>query len=80
MFGPLTIEGLATGGPPTVGDFDGDGQPEFASAGGDRYVVFDLDCDREPLPASCAAPGVLWSQQTSGRTCRARPWRTPRRI
>jgi hypothetical protein len=32
------------GGPPTVADFDGDGEPEFAAAAGSRYTVFETDC------------------------------------
>jgi hypothetical protein len=32
------------GGPPTVADFDGDGEPEFAAAAGSRYSVFEKDC------------------------------------
>jgi len=62
VFGPFTSPGLPNGGPPTIADFDGDGEPEFASAGGDAYVVFDLECDEDPLPAGCEARGVRWSQ------------------
>jgi hypothetical protein len=36
--------------------------PELASAGGDRYVVFDLECDADPVPAGCEARGIRWSQ------------------
>ncbi len=32
------------GGPPTVADFDGDGEAEFAAAAGSRYSVFEKDC------------------------------------
>lgn len=32
------------GGPPTVADFDGDGEAEFAAAAGSRYSVFERDC------------------------------------
>jgi hypothetical protein len=32
------------GGAPTIGDFDGDGMPELATAGAYAYRVFDLDC------------------------------------
>jgi len=34
VFGPVALPGGGTGGPPTIGDFDGDGRPELASAGG----------------------------------------------
>jgi hypothetical protein len=65
-FGPLTIPGGGTGGPPTIADFDGDGRAEFATAGGGRYVVFDLDCVAGGDPARCnemsRTDGILWSQ------------------
>jgi hypothetical protein len=32
------------GGPPTVADFDGDGEAEFAASAGSRYSVFENDC------------------------------------
>ena len=32
------------GGPITISDFDGDGQPEIASAGATHYAVYDPDC------------------------------------
>lgn len=35
---------FAGGGPPTVGDFDGDGQPEAAVAGRKELAVFDPGC------------------------------------
>ena len=48
------------GGPPTVADFDGDGQPEIGVAAADFYTVLDLECLAMPLPAQCAAAGVRW--------------------
>lgn len=56
------------GGPPTVADFDGDGQPEVGVAGADYYVVFDLDCCGDfpycetpsPVNPQCASPGIRW--------------------
>ena len=65
VFGPHTIPGGGSGGPPTVADFDGDGRRELASAGGSNYVVFDLDCAGTPDPARCSSmrtDGVLWTQ------------------
>lgn len=73
VFGPYALPNepgqvAGRGGPPTVGDFDGDGRPELAVAGGSRYTVFDLDCDIDSGTApGCARDGtlprgVLWSQ------------------
>lgn len=66
VFGPVTLPGEGTGGPPTIGDFDGDGRPEFASAGANAYTVFDLDCTDTPIGACAtgAMTGVLWSQRS----------------
>ncbi len=49
------------GGPPTIGDFDNDGFPEIASAGGTAFRVFDLDCANAATPG-CAAQYIRWSQ------------------
>ncbi len=66
VFGPFSIPGGGGGGPPTIADFDGDGQREMATAGGDRYVVFDFDCAAGGDPLGCngevRTDGVLWSQ------------------
>ena len=51
---------IVGGGPPTIGDFDNDGFPEIASAGGTAYLVFDLDC--AGAPAGCAGDYVRWTQ------------------
>lgn len=42
----LNVSGatFVRGGPPTVGDFDGDGQPEVAVAGAKEIAVFDPQC------------------------------------
>ncbi len=66
VFGPFPIPGGGSGGPPTVSDFDGDGRAEFATAGGTRYAVFDMDCVMGGNAMNCngmnQTTGVLWSQ------------------
>jgi len=66
VFGPVVLPGAGNGGPPTIGDFDGDGRAEFASAGANAYTVFDLDCAASPVGecASGTTDGVLWSQRS----------------
>lgn len=60
--------GILGGGPPTIGDFDNDGLPEIASAGGNFYRVFDLDCDGgDP---SCAGAWVRWIQPSQDLSSR----------
>jgi hypothetical protein len=62
FFGPIDLfhvyDGVSSttnygghGGPPTIGDFDGDGYPEVAAAANQFYVVYDPDCtaDGQPL-------------------------------
>ncbi|MCB9565914.1 MAG: VCBS repeat-containing protein [Myxococcales bacterium] len=61
------------GGPPTVSDFDNDGQVEIAAAGANFFAVYDPDCgppqaqrpggkcDRAPEMANMP-DGVLWAQ------------------
>lgn len=63
VFGPYSF-GQQWGGPPTVADFDGDGEPEVGSAGFTGYVVFDRECAASPLPAFCASPGIRWTKPT----------------
>lgn len=48
LWGPVDLNqgwptplGAAGGGPPTIADFDGDGRPEVAAAGGYGYVIFN---------------------------------------
>jgi len=50
------------GGPPTIGDFDGDGFPEVAVAGGTRLRVFDFDCAAGGPDCMPGQPFVRWSQ------------------
>lgn len=57
-------------GPPTVADFDGDGRAEIGTASADFYVVVDLDCTGDPLPAECAEENVLW--RVPNRDCSSR--------
>lgn len=56
------------GGPPTIGDFDSDGFPEVASAGGTAYRVFDLDC--AGAPAGCEGEMLRWSQPSQDASSR----------
>lgn len=62
VFGPVTIPGGGTGGPPTAADFNGDGHVDFAAAARASYLVFDLQCAGTPTPAGCAAPGIRWTR------------------
>ena len=73
--GPACPGGQATGergGAPTIGDFDGDGMPELASAGAFAYRVFDLDCADAGKTCKDKAHFIRWAQDsqdcTSGTT------------
>jgi hypothetical protein len=57
---PMAIK-VEGGGPPTIGDFDGDGFPEFAIAGGTRFRVFDFDCATAGAPG-CESQYIRWSK------------------
>jgi hypothetical protein len=62
--------GPATGGPPIVGDFDGDGRVEIGVATTSAYNVLDPDCLGIPDPATCGSmstTGVLWTVASQGR-------------
>lgn len=51
------------GGPPTIADFDGDGTPDVALAGGIGYVVFD---GKRLMDASVSGrETILWSKTTT---------------
>ncbi len=63
ILGPVTF-GVKWGGPPTVGDFDGDEKPEIAAAGYSGYFVFDPECDPNNLPAYCQSAWVRWLSPT----------------
>ena len=66
VFGPVGIPGGGAGGPPTIADFDGDGQPEMSSAGATFYAVFDMDCTATPIGTcpSGRTDGILWAQRS----------------
>ncbi len=58
-------------GPPTIADFDGDGQPEIGTASADYYVVADpYECTGDPLPDTCVSEGILW--QAVNQDCSSR--------
>jgi hypothetical protein len=65
IFGPVAMPSGGGGGPPTVGDFDGDGLAEVAAAGSDSIAVFDPDCWGLPDMNRCSTlrtGGILWWQ------------------
>jgi hypothetical protein len=70
LLGPLPVQN-GWGGPPVVADFDGDGVPDFGTAGPDNYFVFAVKCWPNGGPG-CAGPGLLWTKgtrdQSSGGT------------
>lgn len=59
---PIPVGGCTKneGGPPTVADFDGDGQAEIGVAAANYYIVADLECLTTPLPAACSDNGIRW--------------------
>ncbi|MBX7196187.1 MAG: hypothetical protein K1X94_29290 [Sandaracinaceae bacterium] len=54
------ISGRPGGGPPTIGDFDGDGDVELAIAHASQYGVYDPDCLGPGDPAGCGNAGLRW--------------------
>jgi hypothetical protein len=71
IWGPVTIEGIGGGGggrvgPPTVADFNGDGDPEIGVAGASQYVTLDVDIPSgATLPVQPAFADVkLWAAAT----------------
>jgi hypothetical protein len=72
---PIYIPGGGRGGPPTIADFDGDGRPEIAVAGGSSYSVYDLNRMGEDVvqPAGSPPPGageiyVRWTSVTQDQS------------
>ncbi|MBU1239895.1 VCBS repeat-containing protein, partial [Myxococcota bacterium] len=65
IFGPVAFPAGSGGGPPTAGDFDGDGRVEFSAASSDSISVFDPDCWGIPDVSTCLSlrtDGILWHQ------------------
>jgi len=65
IYGPVPLPSGSGGGPPTVGDFDGDGLAEVAASGSDSIAVFDPDCAGLPDMNRCGSlstNGILWWQ------------------
>ena len=69
---PIPVAGCALneGGPPTVADFDGDGQAEVGVAAANYYLVADLECLATPLPATCSDVGIRW--KVANQDCSSR--------
>lgn len=59
------------GGPPTIADFDGDGQLEIGVAGAVYYTVIDFECQGSPLPSHCYAENIRWVHPIEDRSSRA---------
>jgi len=65
VFGPVNLPASSGGGPPTIGDFDGDGRAELAAAASDSMTIFDPDCVDPPEEEFCPtlqSGGILWTQ------------------
>lgn len=66
---PIAIKGSNLGGPATIADFDGDGRPEAAIAGGVAIAVYDFNRAGEVIvkPANDPAPaaGAMFARWTS---------------
>lgn len=64
--GPFSVPGGGSGGPPTIGDVDGDDLPELAVAAQGAYTVYDIDCGSSPRPGGTCPPGTC---DFSGGVC-----------
>ncbi|HEY4106292.1 MAG TPA: VCBS repeat-containing protein [Polyangiaceae bacterium] len=65
---PGTTATTESGGPPTIGDFDGDGFPEIGIAGATRFRVFDFDC--KGGGPGCESNYVRWSKPSQDASSR----------
>ena len=75
---PVAIPAGGRGGPPTVADFDGDGRPEIAAAGGGSYTVYDLYRNGEDVVVANGFPDPAlgeiyprWTQTTQDQSSNA---------
>jgi hypothetical protein len=70
--GPVTLPFTAGygnhGGPPTVADFDGDGQPEIGIAGGTFYSVMKPDYAAKTIDVLWKTPNHDFSSSVTGST------------
>lgn len=57
----VAVPGGGRGGPPTIADYDGDGEAEICIVAQYSVSVLDFDCLTDPLPAECQSTGVRWS-------------------
>ena len=67
LLGPVAFPGPAS--PPTVADFDGDGEIEIGINGANGYYVFKPSCADVPKPAACDPTtniGILWKKSFPG--------------
>jgi hypothetical protein len=62
----LKMPGVGGGGPPTIADFDADGQLDFASAVGDSYTIFTFT--KSPMPTIAVKWSVPTADVSSSRT------------
>ncbi len=58
----LPKSNITSGGPPNIGDFDGDGLPEIGVASKDTYSVFDPRCKEKS--DTCEAANTLWTSKS----------------